>query len=101
MARQDEHISCLFLVNMTQVLETVVWSLTITDAVLIGKLITVEIGILHITLYVSVKSPDFTWMKEAMALFGGERGTCKYYFILFKRLFFFFLCFFSNVFLSR
>ena len=28
MARQDERISCLFLVNMTQVLETVVWSLT-------------------------------------------------------------------------
>ena len=29
MARQDERISCLFLVNMTQVLETVVWSLTV------------------------------------------------------------------------
>ena len=29
LARQDERISCLFLVNMTQVLETVVWSLTI------------------------------------------------------------------------
>ena len=29
MARQDECISCLFLVNMTQVLETVVWSLTL------------------------------------------------------------------------
>ena len=29
MARQDELISCLFLVNMTQVLETVVWSLTV------------------------------------------------------------------------
>ena len=29
MARQDECTSCLFLVNMTQVLETVVWSLTI------------------------------------------------------------------------
>ena len=28
MARQDERISCLFLVNMTQVLETVVRSLT-------------------------------------------------------------------------
>ena len=28
LARQDERISCLFLVNMTQVLETVVWSLT-------------------------------------------------------------------------
>ena len=28
MARQDECISCLFLVNMTQVLEPVVWSLT-------------------------------------------------------------------------
>ena len=28
LARQDEHISCLFLVNMTQVLEPVVWSLT-------------------------------------------------------------------------
>ena len=28
LARQDEHISCLFLVNTTQVLETVVWSLT-------------------------------------------------------------------------
>ena len=28
MARQDERISCLFLVNMTQVLEPVVWSLT-------------------------------------------------------------------------
>ena len=28
LARQDEHVSCLFLVNMTQVLETVVWSLT-------------------------------------------------------------------------
>ena len=28
MARQDERISCLFLINMTQVLETVVWSLT-------------------------------------------------------------------------
>ena len=27
--RQDERISCLFLVNMTQVLETVVWSLTV------------------------------------------------------------------------
>ena len=27
LARQDECISCLFLVNMTQVLETVVWSL--------------------------------------------------------------------------
>ena len=97
LARQDERISYLFLVNMTEVLETVVWSLTITDAVLIGKLITVEIGILHITLYVSVKSPDFTWMKEAMALFGGERGTCKYYFILFKRLFFFPVFFFQCV----
>ena len=29
LARQDEHISCLFLVNMTQVLETVIWSLTV------------------------------------------------------------------------
>ena len=29
LARQDERISCLFLVNMTQVLETVVWSLTV------------------------------------------------------------------------
>ena len=29
LARQDECISCLFLVNMTQVLETVVWSLTL------------------------------------------------------------------------
>ena len=28
MARQDERISCLFLVNTTQVLEPVVWSLT-------------------------------------------------------------------------
>ena len=28
LARQDECISCLFLVNMTQVLEPVVWSLT-------------------------------------------------------------------------
>ena len=28
LARQDERISCLFLGNMTQVLETVVWSLT-------------------------------------------------------------------------
>ena len=28
LARQDERISCLFLVNMTQVLETVLWSLT-------------------------------------------------------------------------
>ena len=32
LARQDELISCLFLVNMTQVLETVVWSLTIFKA---------------------------------------------------------------------
>ena len=30
LARQDEHISCLFLVNMTEVLEPVVWSLTVT-----------------------------------------------------------------------
>ena len=29
LARPDELISCLFLVNMTQVLETVVWSLTL------------------------------------------------------------------------
>ena len=28
LARQDERMSCLFLVNMTQVLEPVVWSLT-------------------------------------------------------------------------
>ena len=28
LARQDERISCLFLGNMTQVLETVIWSLT-------------------------------------------------------------------------
>ena len=28
LARQDERISCLFLVNMTQVLEPVIWSLT-------------------------------------------------------------------------
>ena len=30
----DERISCLFLVNMTQVLETVVWSLTVIKAVI-------------------------------------------------------------------
>ena len=30
LARQDERISCLFLANMTQVLETTVWSLTVT-----------------------------------------------------------------------
>ena len=28
LARQDERMSCLFLVNMTQVLEPVIWSLT-------------------------------------------------------------------------
>ena len=60
---------------------------SITDAVLIEKLVTVEVGLLHITLYVSVKSPDFTWIKETMVLFEGERGACKYYFILLKRHF--------------
>ena len=34
MARQDERISCLFLVNITQVLETVVWSLTVRASLL-------------------------------------------------------------------
>ena len=29
LARQDERISCLFLLNMTEVLEPIVWSLTI------------------------------------------------------------------------
>ena len=32
LARQDERMSCLFLVNMTQVLEPVVWSLTLSSS---------------------------------------------------------------------
>ena len=32
LARQDERMSCLFLVNMTQVLEPVVWSLTVINS---------------------------------------------------------------------
>ena len=36
MARQDERISYLFLVNVTQVLEPVVWSLTVSGGVCMG-----------------------------------------------------------------
>ena len=34
LARQDERMSCLFLVNMTQVLEPLVWSLTVCSSFL-------------------------------------------------------------------
>ena len=74
LARQDECISCLFLVNMTQVLETVVWSLTFPPvrsyrgiflSVLRHSLILLpkhkQLYCIYAFLYKGYKSTDNTW----------------------------------------
>ena len=66
MARQDERISCLFLVNMTQVLEPVVWSLTFLS-VLRHSLILLskhkQLDGTYAFLYKGYKSIDNAWAK--------------------------------------
>ena len=66
MARQDERISCLFLVNMTQVLEPVVWSLTFLS-VLRHSLILLskhkQLYCIYAFLYKGYKPIDNTWAK--------------------------------------
>ena len=75
LARQDERISCLFLVNMTQVLEPVVWSLTFPPdlrshrgiflSVLRHSLILLskhkQLYCIYVFLYKGYKSIDNTW----------------------------------------
>ena len=77
MARQEECITCLFLVNMTQVLETVVWSLIfplvlrsyrgIFLSVLRHSLILLpkhkQLHCIYGFLYKGYKSIDNTWAK--------------------------------------
>ena len=77
LARQDERISCLFLVNITQVLETVVWSLTFPPvlrsyrgiflSVLRHSLILLlkhkQLYCIYAFLYKGYKSIDNTWAK--------------------------------------
>ena len=77
LARQDERISCLFLVNMTQVLEPVVWSLTFPPVlrsyrgifllVLRHSLILLskhkQLYCIYAFLYKGYKSIDNTWAK--------------------------------------
>ena len=80
LARQDECISCLFLVNMTQLLETVVWSLTfppvlrsyrgIFFSVLRHSLILLskhkQLYGIYAFLYKGYNSIDNAWAKEAL-----------------------------------
>ena len=66
LARQDERISCLFLVNMTQVLEPVVWSLTFLS-VLRHSLILLskhkQLYCIYAFFYKGYKSIDNIWAK--------------------------------------